>query len=84
MVKEACTRHLKHIPYKCATFIKSTNSDCLGKLSLEKRFIQRYITKHPKLQASKDLQKILLRLTSTKKLKMVDDYLVGYKKKRII
>ena len=31
----------------------------------QKRIIQRYITKHPKLQASKDLQKILLRLTST-------------------
>ena len=27
--------------------------------------IQRYINKHPKLQANKDLQKILLRLTST-------------------
>jgi len=33
----------------------------------QKRIIQRYITKHPKLQASKDLQKILLRLTSTNK-----------------
>ena len=31
----------------------------------QKRIVQRYITKHPKLQASKDLQKILLRLTST-------------------
>jgi len=31
----------------------------------QKRIIQRYITKHPKLQASKDLQKILFRLTST-------------------
>jgi len=31
----------------------------------QKRIIQRYITKHPKLQASKDLQKILQRLTST-------------------
>jgi len=31
----------------------------------QKRIIQRYITKHPKLEASKDLQKILLRLTST-------------------
>ena len=31
----------------------------------QKKIIQRYITKHPKLQASKDLQKILLRLTST-------------------
>ena len=31
----------------------------------QKRIIQRYITKHPKLQASKDLQKILLRITST-------------------
>jgi len=31
----------------------------------QKRIIQRYITKHPKLQASKDLQKILLRLTFT-------------------
>ena len=29
----------------------------------QKKIIQRYITKHPKLQASKDLQKILLRLT---------------------
>ncbi len=31
----------------------------------QKRIIQRYITKHPKLQASKDLQKIMNRLTST-------------------
>ena len=31
----------------------------------QKRIIQRYVTKHPKLQASKDLQKILLQLTST-------------------
>jgi len=31
----------------------------------QKRIIQRYITNHPKLQASKDLQKILQRLTST-------------------
>ena len=31
----------------------------------QKRIIQRYITKHPKLQASKELQKILQRLTST-------------------
>ena len=31
----------------------------------QKRIIQRYITKYPKLHASKDLQKILLRLTST-------------------
>lgn len=31
----------------------------------QKRIIQRYITKHPKLQASKDLQKIINRLTST-------------------
>lgn len=33
----------------------------------QKRIVQRYITKHPKLQASKDLQKILLRLTFTNK-----------------
>ena len=42
----------------------------------QKRIIQRYITKHPKLQASKDLQKILLRLTSTNKTiftKKIDD-----------
>ncbi len=32
----------------------------------QKRIIQRYITKNPKLQASKDLQKIMSRLTSTK------------------
>jgi hypothetical protein len=31
----------------------------------QKRIMQRYITKHPKLQASKDLQKIMNRLTST-------------------
>jgi len=31
----------------------------------QKRIIQRYITKHPKLQASKDLQKIMYKLTST-------------------
>ena len=31
----------------------------------QKRIIQRYITKHPKLQASKDLHRILLRLTFT-------------------
>ena len=31
----------------------------------QKRIIQRYITKHPKLQASKDLQKIMQRLTFT-------------------
>ncbi len=31
----------------------------------QKRIIQRYITKKPKLQASKDLQKIMQRLTST-------------------
>ncbi|MBA1421166.1 MAG: hypothetical protein FAF03_10055 [Epsilonproteobacteria bacterium] len=31
----------------------------------QKRIIQRYITKHPKLQASKDLQKIMHKLTST-------------------
>jgi len=31
----------------------------------QKRIIQRYITKNPKLQASKDLQKIMNRLTST-------------------
>ena len=31
----------------------------------QKRIIQRYITKHPKLQASKDLQRILYKLTST-------------------
>ncbi len=31
----------------------------------QKRIIQRYITKYPKLQANKDLQKILFRLTST-------------------
>ena len=31
----------------------------------QKRIIQKYITKHPKLQASKDLQKIMFRLTST-------------------
>lgn len=31
----------------------------------QKRIIQRYITKNPKLQASKDLQKIMHRLTST-------------------
>jgi len=31
----------------------------------QKRIIQRYITKHPKLEASKDLQKIMNKLTST-------------------
>lgn len=31
----------------------------------QKRIIQRYITKKPKLQASKDLQRIMQRLTST-------------------
>ena len=31
----------------------------------QKRIIQRYITKKPKLQASKDLQKIMQRLTFT-------------------
>ena len=31
----------------------------------QKRIIQRYITKNPKLQASRDLQKIMHRLTST-------------------
>jgi len=31
----------------------------------QKRILQRYITKHPKLQASKDLQKIMYKLTST-------------------
>jgi hypothetical protein len=31
----------------------------------QKRIVQRHITKHPKLQVSKDLQKILLRPTST-------------------
>jgi len=31
----------------------------------QKSIIKRYITKHPKLQASKDLQKIMNRLTST-------------------
>ena len=33
----------------------------------QKKIIQRYITKNPKLQASKDLQEILLRLSSTNK-----------------
>jgi len=48
----------------------------------QKRIVQRYITKHPKLQASKDLQKILLRLTSTNKViltKNLDAWYVTYK-----
>ena len=31
----------------------------------QKRILQRYITKHPKLQASKDFQKIMYKLTPT-------------------
>lgn len=61
---------------------KVANSDCLGKLSLEKRIIQRYITKHPKLQASKDLQKILYKLTSTNETiftKKLEDWHETYK-----
>jgi len=56
--------------------------------------VRRYITKRPKLQASKDLKKIdggtfsplkiLIKihrgLSKSLKLKMVDDYLLNYKK----
>jgi len=48
----------------------------------QKRIIQRYITNHPKLQASKDLQKILQRLTSTNETiftKKLDDWYETYK-----
>ena len=48
----------------------------------QKRIMQRYITKHPKLQASKDLQKILQRLTSTNETiftKMLDAWYETYK-----
>ena len=61
---------------------KVANSYCLGKFSLEKRIIQRYITKHPKLKASKDLQKILLRLTFTNETiftKKLDTWYETYK-----
>ena len=60
MVREAYTRLLKTILYKCVTFIKRSTPRAFST-----GIIQRYITKNPKLQASKDLQKILLRLSST-------------------
>jgi len=46
----------------------------------QKRIIQRYITKHPKLQASKDLQKILLRLTSTNEVILTKNLNTWYEK----
>ena len=48
----------------------------------QKRIIQRYITKHPKLQASKDLQKIMYKLTSTSEViytKKLDTWYETYK-----
>ena len=48
----------------------------------QKRIIQRYITKHPKLQASKDLQKIMYKLTSTNETiftKKLDIWYTTYK-----
>ena len=48
----------------------------------QKRIIQRYITKKPKLQASKDLQKIMQRLTFTNKTiftKRLDSWYEVYK-----
>jgi len=48
----------------------------------QKRIIQRYITKNPKLQASKDLQKIMNRLTSTNEtifIKKLDAWYETYK-----
>jgi hypothetical protein len=60
MVKEAYIRCLKHILYRCVTFIKKAPQG-----HFLRAIIQRYITKHPKLAASKDLQKIMNRLTST-------------------
>jgi len=48
----------------------------------QKKIIQRYITKYPKLQASKDLQKILLRLTSTNEtifIKNLDNWYKAHK-----
>ncbi|MCF6310517.1 MAG: hypothetical protein L3J19_08635 [Sulfurimonas sp.] len=44
---------------------KVANSGCFSKLSLEKKVIQRYITMHPRLEAGKDLQKIMYSLIST-------------------
>ena len=41
------------------------NNDCLGKLSLEKKIIQRYLIMRPKLEASKDLKRIVSKLTQT-------------------
>jgi len=60
MVKEAYTGLLKIILYKCVTFIKKVPQG-----HFLRAIIQRYITKKPKLQASKDLQKIMQRLTFT-------------------
>jgi len=48
----------------------------------QKRILQRYITKHPQLQASKDLQKIMYRLTSTNEaifIKQLDEWYEEHK-----
>ena len=38
----------------------------------QKMIIQRYITRNPKLEASKDLKKIVLRLTSTTEVRFIN------------
>jgi len=52
MAREAYTKQLKTTQHQMCHFHP-------------KRIIQRYITKNPKLEASKDLQKTMNRLTST-------------------
>ena len=44
---------------------KVAYSNCLGKLSLKKKIIQRYLTMRPKFEASKALKKIVSRLAQT-------------------
>jgi hypothetical protein len=65
MVKEACIKLLRHIQYKCAT-------------STKERTINRYLTRNPRLEASKDLQKIMYGLTKTTLNKFTEKLDVWY------